>query len=53
MSVIRVGTNQQYAAGWDNVFGKVAGKGRAKKAAKKVAAVKRAKPAATKKAKRK
>jgi len=45
MSVIRVGTNQQYASGWDAVFGKAAGKGQAKKGAKKGAA----KPAATQK----
>jgi len=45
MSVIRVGTNQQYASGWDAVFGKVAGKGRAQKKAKKGAA----KPVALKK----
>jgi len=54
MSVIRVGTNQQYASGWDAVFGKEAKKG-AKKGAAKPAALKKtaAKKATGKKAKRK
>ena len=54
MSVIRVGSNGDYAAGWDEIFGKgktkAAGKKTAKKAAKKpVASRKTAKKKAGKK----
>ena len=45
MSVIRVGSNGDYAAGWDEIFGKGKAKAASGKPAKKVAK----KPAATKK----
>jgi len=34
MSVIRVGSNGNYAAGWDEIFGKGKGKGKSKAKAK-------------------
>jgi hypothetical protein len=58
MSVIRVGSSGQYAAGWDAIFGggkakAAGGTKRAKKAAKKAAKVAGSgkKPAAVRKAK--
>lgn len=57
MSVIRVGSSGQYAAGWDAIFGgakakPAGGAKRAKKAAKKVARATPAKQAAKKSAKK-
>jgi hypothetical protein len=56
MSVIRVGSNGNYAEGWDEVFGKAkagkakaAGKKTVKKPAKKLAKPAAKKPTATKK----
>lgn len=49
MTIVRVGSNQKYAEGWDQVFGKSASKkGAAKKAAVKPAAKKAAKKKAKK-----
>ncbi len=55
MSVIRVGSNEKYASGWDKAFGagkKVVKKKTAKSAKKKAAPKKKAKASPKKKAKK-
>lgn len=51
MSIVRVGTNQKYASGWDRAFGKTTKKKADKPAAKK-ASPKAAKGAKAKKGKK-
>ncbi|MEX2187400.1 MAG: hypothetical protein WD875_11420 [Pirellulales bacterium] len=43
MTIVRVGSNQKYADGWDQVFGKAKGKKKPAKPAAKKAGAKKAK----------
>lgn len=43
MTIVRVGSNQKYAEGWDQVFGKGKAKKKPAKAAKKKSAAKKSK----------